>query len=83
MQSVISPTNLTKMANRSLNPKEFEEIKKVTLAEYNRIQIHHILKHKWYLSEELNKEISFNEACVDWIKSDLAKEFRKFFTILK
>ena len=75
-------TNVIKMNDHHLNPDDFKEIKHVTLKEYNTIQITHIKKHKWYLSEEFNKEVSFNEACQDWINSDLAIEFRKYFVII-
>lgn len=67
--------------DRHLNPDDFCKIQEVTLEEYNFIQAKHILVHKWYLSEEQHREVSFNEAAQDWIISDLAKEFRSFFTL--
>lgn len=70
------------MVERHLNPKEFEEVKYLPLAEYNKLQIDHILIHKWYLSEEQKREVSFNEATKDWIKSGLAVEFRSKFKII-
>ena len=73
--------NLVKMATRSLNPDDFGNKRTVTLKEYNRIQADHIMKHKWYLSEDRGYEVSFNEACKDWISSQLAVEFRKFFKV--
>ena len=39
------------------------------------------MKHKWYLSEESDKEYSFNDAAVDWQLSGLAAEFRFYFKI--
>lgn len=64
-----------------LDPKDFPEVRFLTLKEYNFLQIEHIKKHKWYLSEEAGREISFNDAVSDWVNSGCAKEFRDFFKI--
>lgn len=71
------------MNDHHLDPNEFLEIKYLSLREYNLLQIDHINKHKWYLSEESNHEISFNEAIKDWIDSGLAVEFRSKFKVIQ
>lgn len=69
------------MRHRRLNPKDFKNVRTLTLREYNLIQISHINRHKWFLSEELGKDIGFNRAAKDWLDSGLAAEFRKHFKI--
>jgi hypothetical protein len=71
------------MTSRKLDPNEFREVRNVSLKEYNDRQVQHILVHKWYLSEECGREVSFNIAANDWIKSGLALEFRSKFNVIK
>jgi len=67
---------------RKLDPMDFPEVRFLTLREYNFLQIEHIQKHKWYLSEEAGFEISIEDACHDWVKSGIAKDFRDHFKII-
>jgi hypothetical protein len=68
-------------SDRHIDPKDLPGVRHLTLQEYNLLQIQHIMKHKWYLSEETGKELTFNEACADWQESGLAAEFRKYFRV--
>ena len=43
---------------------------------HNEAQIEHINRHKWYMSERLGREVSFDEATLDWIKKRYANEYR-------
>jgi hypothetical protein len=45
--------------------------------QHNEKQIEHIRKHQWYMGEKLNREVSFDEATLDWIKQTYALKYRK------
>jgi hypothetical protein len=48
-----------------------------TVKDHNQVQIEHINRHKWYLSEKLGREVSFDEATLDWINNNYANEYRE------
>lgn len=60
-----------------------EEVIEVSLKEYNSIQIYHIKKHKWFLSERVGADVGFNEAAKNWITTGLAQKFRNKFRLIK
>ena len=48
------------------------------LVAYLAIQFKEISEHKWYLSQQYNREVCFEETMVDWNKSN-AKRFHDTF----
>jgi len=72
------------MARKCLSDDDFpNKVIELTLREYNSIQVEHILRHKWYLSEEAGREININEVMKDWLESGLAQQFRNRFRVVK
>lgn len=54
----------------------------LTMVEYNKLQIEHILKHKWYLSEKVGHEVSIDDAVYDWNHNGWAEMFRRTFNVV-
>lgn len=65
-----------------LNDRDFPNVREVTLKEYNLIQIEHILKHKWYMSEQAGMEIDIKTVMDSWLNDGYAREFRKKFKVI-
>lgn len=61
--------------------EEEVEVQWVSLAEYNRIQIEWIEKHKYFMSEKAGYDVGFNTAVQDWVNTGLAVYFRELFHI--
>ena len=53
----------------------------LTLREYNALQVEHILKHKWYLSQKFGREASMNEVMTSWNEDGFAEMFRRTFKV--
>lgn len=76
----IWPFNCKKMRKEDLPPTGMP--RDVTLAEFNKLQKEHLLKHKYYLSEKRGNEVSEQEAAEDWTKNGWAQVFRNCFHVV-
>jgi len=48
---------------------------------YNKFQTLEIQRHKYFLSLRFNREVGFEEASLDWVNSELAKDYREIYRI--
>ena len=49
----------------------------MSVKEHNQTQIEHVMYHKYYMSEKMGHEVSFDIAILDWINNGYAQMYRK------
>ena len=57
------------------------EVKEVSLKEYNEIQVEWIEVHRYFMSCREGHGISFNDACISWVKNGYSEYFRQQFKL--
>lgn len=53
-----------------------QDIYKIGLKKYLKLQVLEVEEHKWYLSEQRTQDVGWNYAFTDFIQQGLAEKFR-------